>query len=145
MNRRELVTFAADFADDAQWDQKGNLLIPGGRAIAETIREKLQERGVYSSDVYQHSYYGWAFDAISENFKLWILIAAAKEGWLLQLVQQESLIARLFGSSNTAGFDGLQTKVHDILTGDTRFSNVLWYTKADYESGKKERARPSPR
>ena len=33
MDSRDLVTFDADFPDDAQWDEQGNLVVPGGQAI----------------------------------------------------------------------------------------------------------------
>lgn len=144
MDRRDFVTFDADFPDDAQWDERGNLLVPGGRAIAEAIKDKLQQVGVTCSDVVQHSFYGWAFYATFENSNIWCLLQVG-DAWLLTLEEQKSLMSRLFGSRKTAGFDRLQTMIHNILTGDNRFSNVLWYTRADYESGKKERARPSPR
>lgn len=144
MDRRDFVTFDAEFPDDAQWDEQGNALVPGGREIAEAIKSKLQDRAVSCSDVSQHSFYGWAFDATYENSRVWCLLQAG-DAWLVLLEEQKSLMRRLFGASNTTAFDSLQAKIHDILTGDKRFSNVLWYTKSDYESGKKERAHPSPR
>jgi hypothetical protein len=144
MDRRDFVTFDAEFPDDAQWDEQGNALVPGGRAVAEAIKDKLQERAVSCSDVAQHSFYGWAFDVKSENSRVWCLLQTG-DAWLLLLEERKSLMKRFFGSSNTAGFDSLQMKIHDILTGDRRFSNILWYTKSDYESGKKERAHRSPR
>jgi hypothetical protein len=153
MDRRDFVTFDADFPDDAQWDEQDNPVLPGGRLVAEAIREKLQIAGVSCSAVSQHSFYGWAFDANAENAKVSYLLQAGEGwlpggllcNWLLRLEPQESLLRRWFGPFNSAGFESLQTKVHDILTGDKRFSKVLWYTRADYESGKKERANSSPR
>lgn len=141
MDSRDLVTFDADFPDDAQWDEQGNLVVPGGQAIAEAIKSQLQEEGIFCSDVYQHSWYGWAFDVTFENTKAWCLLQVVDK-CILQLEQQKSLISRLFGPSNTAGFDALKAKVHNILTGDKRFSNVLWYSRADYGSGKQ--GHPSP-
>lgn len=141
MERRNFVTFDADFPDDTQWNEYGDLLIPGGRIIAKAICEKLQERGVICSEVYQHSYYGWAFDANIDNFRVWCLLQVGN-AWLFSFEEQKPLTSRLLGLSNTTGFDNFQMKVHDILTGDKRFSNVLWYTRADYESGR--RGSPSP-
>jgi hypothetical protein len=143
MDQRDFVTFDADFPDDGQWDEQGNALVPGGRAIAEVIREKLQAHSVPCADLFQHSFYGWAFNAKAENVTVWCLLQAGDD-WLLVLDQQKSILARFFGSSNPAGFATVQSKVHEILRSDKRFSNVLWYTKADYENGRKDRARPSP-
>lgn len=144
MARRDFVTFDAAYPDDAQFDGQGNPVIPGGRAVAEAIRNKLQDAGVFCSDLGQHGFYGWAFFATSENTKVLCLLQTG-DAWLLLLELQESLVSRLFGSPNYAGLDDIQTRVHDILTSDKRFSKVLWYTKADYEGGKKERGLPSPR
>jgi hypothetical protein len=140
MGRRDFVTFTADFPDDAQWDERGDLLVPGGRAIAEALRENFQGRGLRCSEVCRHSSYGWAFDATSEKNKVWTLLAAAAEGWLLQLVQRKSLLAQLIDLTSRNEFPGLQREVHATLTSDKRFSNVLWYTRADYE-GRQEGSR----
>ncbi len=143
MKLRDLVTFDANFPDDAQWDGHGNLLVPGGRAAAEAIRARLQQAGVSCSAVSLHSFYGWGFHANSEQERVWCLLQAG-EGYLLTLDLERSMIARLFGPAKPPGFVKLQSKIHNIFMSDDRFSNVLWYTKADYDSGKKERAHNSP-
>ena len=37
MSLRDLVTFKSEFPDDAQWDDRKNLLVPGGQSIADQI------------------------------------------------------------------------------------------------------------
>jgi hypothetical protein len=143
MNCRNLVTFIAHFPDDAQWDEQGNALVPGGRAIAEAIRGQLEARGIACSSVAQHSFYGWAFQTTCGNSKVWCLLQAG-DSWLLELHRRTTLLSRLFGSVDTLELQNLQQNVQDILVRDNRFANVLWYTRSDYESGKKERARPRP-
>lgn len=142
MHRRELVTFDAEFPDDAQWDEQGHVVVPGGRLIAEAIKDQLQG-SAFCSNVSQYSFYGWAFDVTCEDTRVWCLLQTG-DAWLLLLEPQESLMRRLFTSSSFTGFAKLQTKVRDILTVDKRFSNVLWYTRAEYERGEKSRARHSP-
>lgn len=142
-NRPNFVTFDANFPDDAVWDGQGNLLIPGGRQITETIKGKLQEFGIQCSDVYQHSFYGWGFTAIYNKAKFRCLLQVG-EAWLLLFDQESSLATQLLGLEKQHEFEYLQEKVHHILKFAQQFSNTLWYTREDYESGRKHRASPSP-
>ena len=145
MDPRDYVAFHADFPDDAQWDAQGNLFVPGGQTIAESLRTQLQSAGFSCSDVFQHDDYGWTFDAVSEKIKVWCLLAAVEDAWLLILKQKKSIIRYLFVPIGNLAFEEFQDKVHEILTGDERFSKVSWYTKSDYDSGKENRGSPSPR
>jgi len=144
MGIRNFVTFDAEFPDDSQWDEQGNLLIPGGKNIAEFFRRQLQEKGFSCSDTSQHSHYGWAFDAVSEKIQVWCLLQTY-DTWLLILEQKKSIVHRLFGSHNNSSFDVFQDKIQEILTMDRRFSKVLWYTRGDFESGKVQCGSPMPR
>jgi hypothetical protein len=145
MTLRDFVTFNADFPDDAQWDKQGNLLVPGGQTIAESLRKQLQATGFTCSDIFQHCDYGWTFDVVSDNIDVWCLLAAAEDGWVLMLEREKSIMGRLLGTSDNLAFEGFQDKVHEILTGDSRFIKVLWYSRKDYNSGKGKRGSAKPR
>lgn len=138
------ATFSAEFPDDSQWDDQGTEIVPGGRTIAQTIRERLLEQGVSCSDLDQHSFYGWTFDVSVSAIKWCLIITTAAEGWMIQFEQEKSLLSRVFGNSDSDTFTQLLPIVHHILTSDTRFSNILWHTRSDYEGGKQNRARHSP-
>lgn len=144
MDRLNVVSFSADFPDDSEWDEQGTEIVPGGRAITHTIKTQLQEQGISCSDIEQHSTYGWAFDAVLDDSKIWLLLAAAEGGWLVQLVPRQSVIRRLLGRPETSGFQTIQRNLHDILTEDKRVFGIKWYTKADYDSCNEAAARDSP-
>ena len=61
--QRTFVTYDADFPDDSEWDQNDNLIMPGGRNVAAWFREQCLEQGFECSEVVQHSFYGWQFEA----------------------------------------------------------------------------------
>jgi len=69
VNVRDWVEFSADFPDDAVWDSHDNLLVPGGKAIAEVLRDHLARRGFSCTSVRQHSFYGWCFYAGQSHAK----------------------------------------------------------------------------
>lgn len=144
MAKRDVVSFSAAFPDDSQWDEQGTEVVPGGQAIARAIRLQLCEQRISCSEIEQHCTYGWAFDAARENAKTWVLLAAAEGGWLIQLVPRRSLKSRPFGLAEPAVFETIQRTLHEILLGDKRFSGILWYAKADYDSCNGEGAYPSP-
>lgn len=132
---RDVVSFSADFPDDSQWDEDGTEIVVGGRRIAETIRRKLEQQGICCLDVSQHEAFGWGFDTIVDENRVWILLTASSEGWLFQLIQRTSLLRRLLGLSKKGAFERLQTKLREILTADKRFSQVSWYTRDGYDRG----------
>ena len=143
MERRNFVEFDADFPDDAVWDEDGNNLVPGGQAIAEYLRNQLRERGLPTSKLVQHHFYGWAFEISSEEVDVWCLLQGGGD-WLLIVDPRLSLIERLVGSSRLSGFDKVRSILHDILSNDSHFAKVMWYTRRDYESGRSDRGQPSP-
>jgi hypothetical protein len=144
MDRLNVVSFSADFPDDSKWDEQGTEIVPGGQAITQTIKAQLQQQGISSSDIEQHSTYGWAFHALVDDSKIWVLVAAAEGGWLVQLVPRHMVIRRLLGRPETAGFETIQRNLHDILAEDKRFFGIKWYTKADYDHRNERAARDSP-
>jgi hypothetical protein len=143
---RTFVTFTADFPDDASWDDRGNLLVPGGRTIAAVLATALRLAGSSCTDVVQHSFYGWTFDVTCDNIKCRFVLADgdAEMEWLLQIEGRLSLLGLSFRRSSCDDIRSCQVRVHEILHNDIRFSNVLWHTREDYESCRTDRASPVP-
>ena len=52
----DCAIFSADFADDAEWNDEGDLIVPGGKAIAAHLVEQLGKRGIEAKQLSQHSY-----------------------------------------------------------------------------------------
>jgi hypothetical protein len=139
---RNFVTFNADFVDDAQWTDNGDLLVPGGRTIADALCFALQKIGCVVSPVSQQSFYGWTFDANIENLTLNCVLQAGAD-WLLVATPKPTLTGRLFGN-HIQSFRKFVIILHDVLVNDRRVSKVFWYTREDYEAGKTDQGSPIP-
>jgi hypothetical protein len=144
MSLRDLVTFKSEFPDDAQWDDRKNLLVPGGQSIADAIRSQLEEKGIACTEVTQHSFHGWGFQATVAGLVVWCLVQGGHE-WFLRLEQRRSLLQTLLGPDYWARFARLQDHIQAIMMADNRFSNVLWHATRDYEGGLMDRGQPVPR
>jgi hypothetical protein len=143
MRIRNFITFHADFPDDSKWDEHDNCVIPGGRTLAQALLESLKNRGCNCSTVSQHSFYGWTFEAWYNNVKIWCLLQGGDD-WFLLLEPRPSLAGRLAAASTAAAVHEFQNRLHACLTGDDRFSKILWYRKQDYESRNWKSASPVP-
>jgi hypothetical protein len=139
---RNFVTFIAEFPDDAAWNEKGDLLVPGGRAITEELGNLLRTHGCTVTTVEQHSFYGWTFDVVDEQRAAFILAQAENE-WLVILSPRQTLWSRLTGRDYETPLKIL-ARVHESLKLDKRFSNIRWHTRRDYEGGKGDRASSAP-
>ncbi len=109
--------------------------VPGGNGIMKVFREALSFKGYSCTEIYQHSFYGWGFDATRGKLNVFCLIQGGEE-WLLLLEQKTGILSRVLGSIDPTEFSAFQDVVEDIFRGDNRFSNVLWHVKAEYDGGK---------
>ena len=141
---RGFVTFDADFPDDSEWNDNGDLLVPGGQAITKELRKGLEHRGCSCTEIDQHSFYGWSFDATHDCVTVFFVLATVEEKWLLQVEPERSLLSRLMCRSNAADVESLQMLIHEVLHSDKRISTVLWYTREDYWSRRADRASRVP-
>jgi hypothetical protein len=142
---REFVTFSANFASDELWNDAGDLLVPGGKAVAESIQIALERAACHCSPVSKHSSYGWTFDVHFQGETIRLVVAAAEgHRWLLQIESKCSLFRRLFVDSRSAQMKAFQIQLHDVLTSDERLSHVLWHTRRDYENNQDEKATSNP-
>ena len=68
---RTYTTFKADFADDAEFAEGGDIKRPGGLGIARVLYQMLESRGFKVSQPEQHGFYGWAFVVCDEDLVVW--------------------------------------------------------------------------
>ncbi|QDV53293.1 hypothetical protein [Gimesia fumaroli] len=123
----DCVTFCANFPDDSEWNKEGDLITPGGRAIASVLVECLIKQGLNVEPEKQHSYYAWLITVRSEKIRMelylydlqpWVLICEIKRKWFrknaLEDLHQQVI-----------------TKLREVLHTDKRFSKVRWATKEE--------------
>lgn len=120
----DCLTFEASLPDDSEWNQEGDLLVPGGRAIAAVLIELFREVGVNVEPVEQQEYYAWLIPVESDGLRLefylhdlhpWLLICESQGRWYqLQRKRQklQALSARVL------------TELRERLQSDSRFSDV---------------------
>ena len=96
---RTYTTFEADFPDDAEFEEAGEIKRPGGLGIARVLCQMLQDRGFKVSEPEQHSFYGWAFVVRDEDLAFWFLLQFPGP-WLLLSQNRTSLFRRLFSSTS---------------------------------------------
>src|ERR1051325_8056390 len=97
-----LATFNADLPDDELWDDNGNLLVPGGFALAELLVAALQRLGCFCDKVVQHSFYGWSFVLDCDGKKARCILTRAEDEWLLQVERKRSRLIRFLFYSLTS-------------------------------------------
>jgi hypothetical protein len=134
---RNYATVVTEFADDGEWDDSGNMRIPGGRQVGAHFREMLRRHGFPCSELSQHSFYGWEFVATTDTVAIWCLIQPGHLGadsWLFILDRKTSLIRRLIRSDEASFKESLIT-IHNILINDRKVSRVLWHTQDEYDHG----------
>ena len=126
------ITFVADFPDDAEWDDSGDLLTPGGKEILNFINSSISKQGLKCSDVEKHRFYGWSFEVESKDGIIWILLQYPGP-WLLLLENKNSLFNRLFKLKSNRDYENVLKIIKDLLARDNRFSSIKYYTKEEYE------------
>ena len=99
MDIRTFVTFNADFPDDAEWDENGLPLVPGGKGITLRIGELLCSQSHECLHVEQHSFYGWRFN-VRVLGVLFVCLVQGYEPWLLTCEEEGSFFRRLLTKGN---------------------------------------------
>ena len=141
MPLRTLATFESDLPDEAQWNDRGDLIRPGGENIALEIRSGLIERGHRSEDVTQRSFYGWEFMAEIAGMRFHFVLAAfVAPQWLLSCEPRQSWWRRIFGKGEEAGIERGPAVTHEALASNSHFSRILWHEREAFERGKDEGA-----
>jgi hypothetical protein len=137
------VTFEAEFPDDAVFDSRGDIEVPGGKNVAQAIVESLRTRGTDVTQPVQHSYYGWKFMACagSESFDL---VLQYPGPWLLLSQRVESLMDKLRHPKSEDTHRKILEEVSTILGQDRRFRRQSWFTKEEYESDVSRPRRDKP-
>lgn len=134
MSTRNFATFEADFPDESQWTEDGSPLIPDGRSVAGVLAHALVNARLTVSEVSQHSFYGWAWEASFGKRKAWCLLQGG-DPWLLIVEEHGGMLERLFRSETSGEFKEVLAVVDEAMKRDTRFSAVQWFTRKEYESG----------
>lgn len=131
---RTHATFDADFPDDGEWDSDGTPLKPPGESVTSVIRAALIGRGIRCSDILQRCFYGWEFNCDVEGTTfLCVVQTYAVDQWLLICEPRRSVWRKLFSQQDVDMLAAGSNTMHNVLTSDTRFTNVRWYYREQFE------------
>jgi hypothetical protein len=127
---RTFLSFEADFPDDGTWDEQGNPIVPTGKNIADFLVSALASQGFACRQLNQHSYYGWSWITASGSRNFWVLLQVK----LLISRQVQTVLDRILGRDFTLEHRNLLSTVHKIAKRDSRFQDLQWFTKQEYEA-----------
>ncbi|MGD9647233.1 MAG: hypothetical protein AB7U73_16090 [Pirellulales bacterium] len=130
----KFITFSATLPDDTEYDENEEIVRPGGRNVAELLREELHSRGVECGSVYEHSFYGWAFDAEYSGLPFWLMLQWPGE-WLLIVKACPGLLRRWFSRAWHDAPPKFLALVTDVLGDEANFSNLKVMTRDESERG----------
>lgn len=127
---RGYATFLADVPDD-QVEEGGEIVKPGGGALGEHLRAAVANRGLKTSAVHQHSFYGWAFEVTVDRVRVWCMIQFA-DPWLLITEVSATFLDRFFRRRSGGEYETVLSVLRESL-GAAPFRSVAWMTRAEYE------------
>jgi len=147
---RNFATFASSLPNDSE-ESGGDIVVPSGRNLMESMRSAYRNAGHDTTVVDQHSFYGWSFDVIGEEGRFWHMIQGS-DPWLLIVEDSRPVWKKLLrGHGDFARF---VEKAHDIISAAPGISDVRWFTEHEWHAQARQgrirgesggRARPGER
>jgi hypothetical protein len=132
MEIRNFCTFEAEFPDDGQWDDRGNVIASPGRNVAEAILTNLKlDNFVLVYPPENREDFGWQFLVKVDDLCSSLLIQGGKP-WLLIVSPDFSLFSRLFVRDCQRRTKRLMDRIHHVLENDAKIANILWYSTKEY-------------
>ena len=128
------VTFEAHPTDDAEFSSSGDIIVPAGRELSRTLTKSLELRGFKVAEWGQYEFYGWQTTVEMDDQKCWILFQGG-ERWLLIAERRNGFLG--WARRAEGAFRSLFAEIDAALKSDSRFDNISWFTRAEYESGSK--------
>ena len=138
---RTIVQFEADFHDDAQWDDRGEPLVPGGKTLATWLAEELHKTFGRCLEVEQHEYFGWDFCVIVGRTQFFCLLQLGSPYVLSFETPGLHWLVNWHGARDSQEF---AAALHGILSNDPRISSVRWFKREDYKGGRIDRGVNTP-
>ena len=142
---RNYVTFTASCSDDAVWDENGNIRVPGGQNVSELLQIRLRKSGYTCTNAVRHHFYGWSFEVAGARGTVWCLVQSGgmgPESWLL--ICEPRSPGRLFKWRRLSALADVVKALDQNFKDDERISDVLWYTRDEYESIQRDGGTPMP-
>jgi hypothetical protein len=121
--------------DDTEWDGNDEVAVPGGHALTCAIKDGLSASTESCETPNQRSFYGWEF-TFRFNGHPFITVIQATDSWLL--------ICEPEGKADETTTTTVLELLNRIITSDTRFSDIKWHFRKDYEQGDESKGANKP-
>jgi hypothetical protein len=126
---RSYVDFEADFPEEEETNA-ADAEIPLGRPIAEHLHARLEAEKFVVCEVYQHSFYGWAFEVRFGNVVVWCMLQGS-ETWLLITEVPGRWLDRLLRRAPDEKHQTVLDVLRKVLA-QSPFHDAKWSTPAEH-------------
>ena len=123
------VEFRSAFANQWQFDEEGTPTAPGARELAEAIVAALQQRGVTTGSIHQHSNHGWGFETRFEELTFHNLVSPMEGEAAMVIETRSDLLNALMLRRPGRKFEGYCGVVGEALAQIPQVSDVQWEEK----------------
>lgn len=130
---RDYLVCEADFPREGGWiGDTSDEANPPGQELAEFLQATLRECTTRLSELWNEEDYGWAFNCDWERVTINVLVQRI-DHWLI-ICSIVSLVPRFLRTRRyEAALSGLCYHLDGAVRQDSRFSDVRWFTSAEYE------------
>lgn len=135
MQVRTHLTLTTTIPDDAVWDDKDELAVPGGHALISAIHDGIAASADSCESPFQRSFYGWEF-TFRFRGERFIIVVQATEAWLV--------ICEPDGKTDEPTTTMALELLDRFFTNDKRFNDVRWHFRQDYEKGDESKGAHAP-
>ncbi|HLZ82630.1 MAG TPA: hypothetical protein VKQ54_03625 [Caulobacteraceae bacterium] len=134
MNVRDIAEFCTEFPDDSIEDERGFVRYPG-LGVAEALAQMFRDMGFQVPAPEGEAELGWVLDVHVGKRRYWFRLSDL--GDRVILVSRDT--TRYGPTPGDIGHGELLGRLDTAMKADGRFSDVGWYTEAEYQ-----RAREAP-
>ena len=128
MSVRDIAEFRADFPDDSIEDEGGFVRYPG-LSVAEAIAQVFRDMGFHVPAPESEMELGWVLNVHVGKRRYWFRLTDV--GDYIILISRD--MTRYEPTPGDIGHEDLLGRIDTAIKADGRFSNIAWYTEAEYQ------------
>jgi hypothetical protein len=114
---------------------------PAGSEIAEDLRSALEAQGFNCDAPLPRSEYGWEVSCTRDSARL-LMVVQKSDRWLV-IIERVGLRRLLFRKFGVSELREACEVVHGHLVDNSRFTNVTWRTREEFEKSRAGSSVPS--
>lgn len=128
MSVRDIAEFRADFPDDSIEEEGGFVRYPG-LSVAEAVAQKFRDMRFQVPAPESEMELGWVLDVHVGKRQYWFRLTDV--GDHIILISRD--MTRYEPTPGDIGHEDLLGRIDTAMKADERFSNIAWYTEAEYQ------------